>query len=400
MAFGVTPTGFVIKPLSAILTEIEDAQRADIDPGLDLDARSVLGQNNGIFAAAIAEVWELGQAVYNATYPDSASDDSLDNVSSITGTKRSKQTKTIVRDVSVTLSPNSPLPLGSVAHLSLQPNSRFVTLAALPGSAVGGVFLVDFEAELAGSVVVTGDVAPNGELNQIAEPVPGWTAVNNTLDGETGTTTETDPELRIKRLDELESTGSTNVDAIRAGLISLASVTDALVFENDTDFVDAQGRPPHSIQAVIRGGAPTEIANTIFVEKAAGIEPVGAESLVVVDSQGFSHTMRWDFGTQLIFFGDIDVTVDPLVFDALNGPAAIKAIISDYVNGLGIGADVDYDLCRAVVLPVADDCGVPGVLKVAALLIGFGVADQEIDLPVAITEFATSDVANIAVTVL
>jgi uncharacterized phage protein gp47/JayE len=393
--YGVTATGFVIKPLSIIQTEIDDAQRAATDPGLDLDARSTLGQINGVMSGKLAEVWELGQATYNATYPDSASDDSLDNVSSLTGTTRSQATKTIVRDVSVTLSPNSPLPLGSVANLNGQPNARYVSLAVLPGSPTGGVFTVDFEAEQTGSDVVT-----IGELDSIAEPVTGWTAVNNTLDGETGTSTETDSGLRTKRLDELESTGSTNVDAIRAALTSLASVTDALVFENDTDFIDGEGRPPHSVHAVLRGGTPTEVANAIFVEKAGGIETFGAQSLAVLDSMGFSHTIKWDDGVQLLFYGDIDVTIDPLVFDVIDGPDAIKAAIAAYVNSLKIGSDVIYDLCKAVVLPVAVGCGVPGVLTIPALQIGFGVADQTIDLPVAITEYATSDVANITVTVI
>lgn len=388
MAFGVTTEGFVIKPLATIRQEVEDSQRQDIDPGLDLSDQSVMGQINGTLSAQIAELWELAQAVYGSQYPDSANGASLNNVSSITGTKRSGAEKTLVENVSVTLNPNSPLPIGSVANVSNQPAARFVSLAALPGSVAGGVFEVDFEAESTGAIVV-----PLNGLNEIAEPVPGWTSITNSQNsGVTGAATEDDADLRVKREVELEAQGSTNVDAIRADVSKLTGVVDVAVFENDTDVIAGDGTLPHSVRVVVRGGTAQEIADQIFISKAAGINTNGALSNQVLDSQGFGHTVRHDQASPLDFYAILECRVDPLTFDTVNGIDEIKANIAAYINALGVGADVIFDQVKCEALDVV------GVVKFDSVLIGFGVADQTVDLPVGTDQFAQSDVANLNVT--
>lgn len=388
MAFGVTPDGFVIKPLATILQEIEDSQRADIDPGLDLDPRSAQGMLNGIFAGALAELWELGQAGYSALYPDSANDASLDNVSSITGTVRSATTKTTIPSVDVTLNPNKSLPVGSVAHLASQPNARFLSDVEVPASTVGGVFPVDFTAESAGAIAVAA-----GQLSVIAEPVSGWVAVTNPNAGASGEETETDPELRIKRASELEGGGSTSVDAIRANLLqNIASVVDASVFENVLDVV-VGGLLPHSIRAVLRGGGATEIAQTIFDTKEAGANTNGAQSAVVTDSQGVDHTIRWDDATDQDYFLSVTVATDDQVFDGSTGPDLMKAAVATYVNSLKIGADVLVDQVRCALLSV------PGTLNATAFLHGIGAATQATDLVIAQDDIAVSDVANITLVI-
>lgn len=389
MANGVTPDGFVTKPLEDIRGEIDAEQRANIDPGLDLDDQSAQGQVNAVFSAAIAELWQLAQSVYSTAYPDSANDASLDNVSSITGTTRSQTTKTIVRDVDVTLNPNAPLPIGSVAHLSSQPNARFVSLAAVPADPIGGVFPVDFEAESAGATTVTA-----GQLTEIAEPVTGWVAVTNPTDGETGEATETDAQLRIKRLAELEGGGSTNVNSIRANLLRDTTAVDALVLENDTDVTDGNGLTPHSIRAILRGGAAADIAQSIFDTKAAGIATNGAQSLAVLDSQGVSHTMKWDDATGLDYFLVAVVTTNPLTFDSVNGVSNMKTAVGLYINALGIGSDVIEDQVRCALLSVT------GVVSVTTLLHDFAAPPSSGgDLSVAFDKFASSDVANLDVSV-
>ena len=394
--FGVTPLGFVIKPIGVIRQEVADYQLANVDPGLDQDPRDPLQQINESHVAQLSELWQLAQASYAALYPDSANDTSLTNVASITGTTRSGSSKTKIPGVLVTLDPNVALPVDSVANLTSQPNARFLSDVEVPANPAGGTFAVGFTAESDGATVV----AP-GQLSEIAQPVAGWTLVTNPVAGVTGTETETDADLRVKRSIELLASGSTNVDAIRADLIKLATVVDARVFQNDKDTQDAFGRPGHVVHAVLRGGVAATVAEQLFKSTAGGIGFFGAQSEVVLDSTGTAHVVKFDNATELVFFADITVVVDPLIFDATLGPGAIKAAISAYVNALEIGDDVIFDVVKAAVLPVpgVPDCGVVGVLSISSLLIGFGVADQGIDLPVSVTQFASSDVANIAVAV-
>ena len=184
----------------------------------------------------------------------------------------------------------------------------------VPSNPAGGTFAVDFEAEIAGATT-----AVIGQLDEIGEPVDGWTLVTNPAPGATGEATESDSELRIRRIDELEGGGSTSIDSIRADLLQdVTGVVDASVFENVLD-VTVGGLVPHSIRAVLRGGAAAEIAKSIFETKAAGLNTNGAQSATVADSQGNLHTIRWDDATDRIYFLSVTVSTDPDVYDGASG---------------------------------------------------------------------------------
>lgn len=92
MAFGITDTGFVLKRLEDIKTELEAEYQANYGP-IDINADSVLGVIIGVESKALADLWEGLQAVYNSLYPASASGVSLDNVSDLTGLARLSATK-------------------------------------------------------------------------------------------------------------------------------------------------------------------------------------------------------------------------------------------------------------------------------------------------------------------
>lgn len=387
--YGVTTNGFVIKDLDTIRDEIDAYQRANIDAGLDLSDRSVLGQINAIMASKIYETWELAQAVYASQYPDTASGDALDSVCAITGTTRDVVTKARVTG-QVTVNPNSPLPAGSVAHLSGQPSARFITLTTVASDPVGGVFDVVFEAESAGQLAV----APN-QLTVIAEPVTGWIGVDNALAGTSGEDREPDEELRIKRENELQGSGSTNVDAIRAAILQLTGVLDADVLENDDTATDpTTGAPGKSVFAIVHGGTAADIAKAIFDTKAAGIETWGSTTQAILDSMLNSHDIKFSYATTLSLYCDVTVLVDPNVFDAVNGPSDIEDAIEEYGNSLGIGDDVIHDQVRCAVLDI------PGVIKATSLEIGFAASPSGTgDLSVQYDQKVIGDAANVNVTV-
>ncbi len=384
MAYGVTTDGFVIKDYDTILEEIKAYQRTNIDTGLTLTEQSKLGNMNESNAIQHAEQWELGQAVYSSHYPDSANGWNLDQAASLTGTRRSLSDKTLVTG-QVTLNPDKNLPAGSVANLTSQPNVRFVTLTAVPPDPAGGTFSVVFEAEVAGSTQVI-----IGQLDEIAEPVSGWTAVDNIAAGATGDQREEDDELRIKRENELAAAGSTNTDAIRAGLLTLSGVIDARVTENVTGVV-VGGLKRHSVYCILRGGTSSEIGQNIYDNKGAGIDTNGILSNSIEDSQGEFHTIYHDDATPLVFKASIALTTLS-TYDAVQGPIDIKAGVAAYVNSLGIGDDVVYDECKIPIYAVT------GVYEVTSLTIWFG-ADPPgvISLPVSNTAYPGAIVGNISI---
>jgi uncharacterized phage protein gp47/JayE len=386
MPFGVTSTGFTKKTFDDIEADIIDYQRENIDSGLVLSADTNLGQENKSITLQLAELWEVAEAIYASFDPDTSSEWALDKLASLTGTLRNKWTKTTVT-ARVTLNPNKSLPAGSVANLSGRPNDRFVTTAEVAGSAGGGDFDAYFEAEEAGPIEVG-----IGQLTEISEAVSGWTAVNNLVAGDPGSEPEEDPDFRDKREDELTASGSTNLDAIVAGVSRVSGVVDVIGKENDKDYVVA-GLPPHSVEMIIRGGANPDIAQAIFVEKSAGIDTYGGSSEVVTDSQNNTHTIFFTKGTSLVFYCDVEVETN----DDWNGStsiANIKTLVEAYINALGLGDDVIYDKVKAAVL---DE---PGVLRITSMEIDFSTPPASTtDLSVLESQFATADVANINVSV-
>src|SRR5271155_4355582 len=70
--YGVTPQGFVIKRLQDILNSLNAAAIVQFGVDFDTDPDKPNGQLFGILAAAIAEMWELAAAVYNAKDPANA----------------------------------------------------------------------------------------------------------------------------------------------------------------------------------------------------------------------------------------------------------------------------------------------------------------------------------------
>jgi len=75
--YGVTSAGFIRKPLSVILAELEAAMREQFGAGVVQTPQTPLGTLNGLVADAGAEAWEIGEDAYQARDPDQAEDVNL-----------------------------------------------------------------------------------------------------------------------------------------------------------------------------------------------------------------------------------------------------------------------------------------------------------------------------------
>lgn len=386
MAYGVTSTGFALKTFADIRAEIDDYQRAHISEGLLLTDDSTIGQINVAHGLELAKLWELAEALYSANDPDTASNWSLVQLCALTGTQQNKYSKTLVT-AQVTLNPNKALPAGSIANLTDRPSDRFISLTEVPADPSGGTFDVEFEAENEGALDVV-----IGQLSTITVAVSGWTGVTNAAAGVPGGEPETDPELRSKRERELVASGSTNLDAIMAGVSAVSTVVDVRGLENDTNSV-VVGIPPRAVTIIVRGGADADVAEAIFVEKAAGITAFGTTNVEVDDSLGTAHNIGFVRATPLNFYATATLEVT----DEWNGAASITEMetkIFNHINSLGIGDNIIYDKVKAVMFEVV------GLYKILDLFIDFhSTPTGEIDLNVNIGQYAISDVANLDITV-
>jgi hypothetical protein len=72
MTYGVTPEGYVRKPVGVILAEIESRMITEFGPGVVQTPQSPFGQINGLIADLVAEIDERNLDLYQSYDPDQA----------------------------------------------------------------------------------------------------------------------------------------------------------------------------------------------------------------------------------------------------------------------------------------------------------------------------------------
>ena len=193
----------------------------------------------------------------------------------------------------------------------------------------------NFKCDTAGAIDPT-----IGTITQIVTSYAGWNSVENDAPAAVGRDAETDNALRSRWSRSVYNRASAMVEAIQAALYNVDGVTVALVYENTSNETDADGRPPHSVEAVVNGGNDTAIGNAIWTHKAAGIDTYGSESVVINDSQGVAHTMHFNRPTQIPVYLNIEITPNPEKALSSAALVLIKQAIAAQGNALGVGKDV------------------------------------------------------------
>lgn len=392
MSFGLTTDGFKIKRLEDILEEIRQRFRDEFGDQIDLSDASPLGQIIAIFAERESLVWELGQDVYNSQYPLTAEGKQLDNVVSITGTtRRGPQFSRVVTGVARGTN-GTVIPAGTIISVVGDPTARFVTQEnAIINIVDGATFKSDYIeliAEEAGPVL-----ANAGTLTVIETPVGGMDSFTNELDAEIGDDTETDAELKARRDQELQIAGAATIEAILSEINTRPLVEAVIVFQNNTSITDGDGRPPHSLDIVIKGDDEDDLAEAIFLVVGGGIETIGDIVKQVTDSQGFLQTVKFSRPTDVNIWIEWDITKDPNEYP-VDGDAQVEAATLAFGETQTVGEDVVVYGSNSLICAIND---IPGIIR-AELRIGKTagpVADDNIII--APREIAAFDSSRIAV---
>jgi len=272
-------------------------------------------------------------------------------------------------------------------------NDQAQTMNVIPGDAlvlsvIGSPF--NFKADTAGAL------SPNlGSITQIVTSYAGWDSVENNVAATVGRDAETDISLRQRWGASVYDRASAMVEAIRAALIQTDGVTFAVVYENDTDTTDADGRPPHSIEAVVAGGNPQDIGATIWRIHAGGITTYGSQAVSINDSQGIPHIMRFNRPTEVPIHLQITVTANPE--KELSGAAVtlIQSAIVTQGAGLTVGQDVILQSFYGTVYQATS--GAVGYMEIKGSTDGETWSTDNIEIDA--RSLATFDAANIAVTI-
>lgn len=387
--WGVTSTGFIRPSLDEIKTDLEDACKGVFGESIDVSPQSNFGQLIGVMAERYSDLWEQGEAVYNAYSPDSATGVSLDNLAAITGTLREPARRSTSDSHFLFGNNGTVVPAGSIVVVETT-GVRFRTIASetlatatawAPATAVAvgairrnGATQRCYRCTTAGTTAGSGGPTTTDEaitdntavwrymgdgaayalcdiesedtgpkvgaaytINEIGTPVAGWLGTRNSHDAVLGADIETDASLRARREDELRASGAGTVESIRADVLAVADVTSCTVYENETD-ATVDGIAPHTFEVVALGGVNADIAQAILDTKPAGIGTTGAITVAVVDSQGFSHDIKFTRPTEVPIYVVYNLTYDANLLPA-DAADQIKASIVEWGDSQKVGKD-------------------------------------------------------------
>lgn len=195
--------------------------------------------------------------------------------------------------------------------------------------------IANFNTENYGSIAI-----PHGVVTKMITNVTGFTDVTNMLTPVYGRMQENDIELRQAYIAKSALRSNTMIDSICAELLNnVADIETASGYENYTDFVDARGLAPHSIEMIVEGGDNSEIAQAILKRKAGGIQTNGK---IVVDVPGlFGDTIPIRFNRPEYLYTFMKVILHGKKAEMpSNYPALVKESILNDTKLLKAGDDL------------------------------------------------------------
>lgn len=194
----------------------------------------------------------------------------------------------------------------------------------------------DFVATATGPISL-----PAGALTNIVMPVAGWDSVVNRFPGSDGRDIETDTEFRLRRAESLRLAGQNTVESITSRLRQLPGVLALRMAVNNTDAIDAEGIPAHSIRAIVDGGTDEAIAEVLFNYVAAGIGYFGAEEVSVLSEvTGTTFPVKFDRPVNVPYWVTVVIQGSPST--PTNVIQDVRDAMMAYADSLQIGEPVLY----------------------------------------------------------
>lgn len=192
------------------------------------------------------------------------------------------------------------------------------------------------------ATVDDGDILiPNGVITKIVRSVSGLRSITNIGTYVAGQLEETDAELRKSYAEKIFNRSFAMLESIKSAILqNVQGVVSVAPYENYTDEIDSAGRWPHSIEIVVDGGDPTEIAQQILNTKAPGINTFGSVETVLHGIYGEELIVRFNRPTYVRVWFKVGVTLSRNVNPPTNYVDLIKEQIMEKMGALGAGEDV------------------------------------------------------------
>lgn len=177
-----------------------------------------------------------------------------------------------------------------------------------------------------------GDIQlPKGSITAITSNVTGLLSVVNKLDPKAGRIQQTDTSLRQDYIAKSYANSATQTDSIESYLLDeVLNVKSARCYENVDMVTDDYGRPPKSIEVIVDGGEPEEIAQAILARKAAGIQTYGDITVETIGEYGDPVQISFRRPVPVYAWIKIEITPGTRTLDA-----DYEEIVKDIILGDG-----------------------------------------------------------------
>ncbi|MCM0627425.1 baseplate J/gp47 family protein [Lysinibacillus sp. OL1_EC] len=347
----LTKFGFKRMRTVDYLPIIEEQARELFGEDADLSDLTPLGKFIHLQAQQRAEDNEELEHVYNSRFVDTSEGASLESnvIRVITRKHWIKATGEVV----VNLDKGAKINIDDLFRTRY--NVYFKALEAVD-AVEDGNYRVPVEALEYGAI---GNVEPH-DISIIVNPQSGINSVTNPDAFFNGQDEETDEKLQDRYYESLGKLGSRRIESIEANVLDeVEGLRAAIAIENDTNEVDAEGRPPHSVETVVLGGLDEDVAMAIFRKKGGGIRAYGSTVYTYTDNRGIVHEIGFTRATTVPIYVKIFIKKGkqyPLNGDDLAIAQVIKYVGGTYNGtlypGVGMSTDVVCTKAEARVLSI------------------------------------------------
>lgn len=321
--------GLQVKTAAEITSDLTVAMQNIYGADINVEQNSPDGQFIGIMTQMCVDIRELIVQINAGFDPDQAVGAILDQRVAFNDIQREGGTYTIQPVDIVTnrtveldgLDGNFNNPLGTAYTVQDDNANEFILIDSV--TLLAGTTTVSFRAQQIGAV--------NVPIDTIINPVTiitGVISVNNSSAAITvGEQEETDPQLRTRRQRSVALASNGYLNGLLGTVLNLPGVTEAALYENVSDNVDANGIPAHGIWLIVDGGADSDIANAIYTKKSYGANMKGAVTEPIITASGGTFVAAFDrsVAENLYIAFTIKTTVANYDFDL----DAIKAYIAN-----------------------------------------------------------------------
>lgn len=391
----ITAAGCVRPTFADCLTYVQDSYRAIYGQDIVLDAATQDGQFMVLLAYGIHDANGETLAAYNSFSPATAQGTGLDRNVKLNGIRRKRATYSTV-----------PLLLIGQAGITItggivtDPAGNQWALPAIVLIPDAGQITVSATCQTIGAIALPANTldTANGK-GSIATVTRGWQSAINLVDASVGQPVESDSALRQRQAISTALPSLRLTDGLKGALAAIAGVNRLQVFENDKTTRDANGIPGHTIAAVVDGGDPAVIASVIELKKGPGVSTFGTTVQTVQPTDNTSIPQDVAFFYLTTVPVAYAVTVQNIGGYTASVEGLWKQALVDFVNGLGIGEDVERDQAFTAAKNY-DGQGSKTFKIVSFQQARDGATPASADVPIAFNEAASCSLANIVVTVL